>query len=237
MKLMNLLSPNLLCINKIRSFESVVTQYKNKLIKEETIKQSTIDNITKRFNEWCEDEFDHSTDYKPSLENIKNPTFKGLRSMTHKWEGMDFSTFGKEPKQTGYDLKTLIKIAHESVNVDENVHIVHERLKRTHIEARKKLLKDNKADWATAEAMAIGSLIQEGYNVRLVGEDTERGTFSNRHLKMVDQETNQKFFPLRESDYMNQTTKGRLEVFNSNLSEYGPMSYEYGYSLENPKNL
>lgn len=54
---------------------------------------------------------------------------------------------------------------------------------------------------------------------------------------MVDQQTGEKFFPLKTSEYMMMTRKGRIRVFNSNLSEYGPMSYEYGYSLENPKNL
>ena len=157
--------------------------------------------------------------------------------MTHKWEGMKFSTFGKEPEQTGYDKAKLVKIGHASVDYNETTFTPHERLQRTHIEARKKLIDSGKIDWATAEVMALGSLLQDGYNVRISGEDVERGTFSHRHLVMTDQSSNSKFFPLKQSKYMAETSRGRISVFNSNLSEYGPMSYEYGYSLENPKNF
>lgn len=157
--------------------------------------------------------------------------------MTHKWEGMSFSTFGKEPDFTGIDVDRLVEIAYASVEYKENSFEPHERIKRTHIDARKKLVDSGKIDWATAEAMAIGSLMQDGYNIRFSGEDVERGTFSHRHLVMTDQNSNEKFNVLKNSALMQKTAKGRLHIFNSNLSEYGPMSYEYGYSLENPKNL
>ena len=222
---------------RIRSMPSIATQYKKKLIEEGSIKQSTIDSITKKFCDWWESEFDQAPHYIPSLECTTSETFKGIRSMTHKWKGMNFSWFGKEPKQTGYSIENLKKIGYASVEYDESIHTPHERIARTHIEARKKLIDSEKVDWTTAEALALGSLLQEGYNVRITGEDVERGTFSHRHLLMVDQKTNEKFFPLKSSKYMMLTNKGRIKIFNSNLSEYGPMSYEYGYSLENPKNL
>jgi probable 2-oxoglutarate dehydrogenase E1 component DHKTD1 len=222
---------------KIRTTASVASQYQDKLLKEGTIKQVTIENMVERFNKWCENEFEESAKYVPTLEQTTNSSFKGIRSMTHKWEGMQFSTFGKEPESTGYDLEKLEKISDASVEYPTGTFTPHERIQRTHIDARKKLVSSGKIDWATAEVMAIGSLVQEGYNIRLSGEDVERGTFSHRHMLMTDQNTNKKFFPLKSSSYMYETRKGRLRVFNSNLSEYGPMSYEYGYALENPKNL
>ena len=222
---------------RIRSKPSIATQYKKKLIDEGVMKQNTIDNITKKFLDWWESEFDKAPLYVPTLELTTNENFKGIRSMTHKWKGMNFSWFGKDPLNTGYDIEKLKNIGYASVEYDDKLFTPHERILRTHIEARRKLIDSEKADWATAEALAIGSLLQEGYNVRFSGEDVERGTFSHRHLLMVDQNTNNKFFPLKASKYMKQTQKGRLRVFNTNLSEYGPMSYEYGYSLENPKNL
>lgn len=164
----------------IRSTESVAKQYQDKLIAEGTIKVNTVENLRKRFVDWCENEFEESTIYKPTLEKTTDPTFKGIRAMTHKWEGMKFSTFGKEPKTTGYKKEKLIDIARASVEYDEKHFTPHERLQRTHIEARLKLVKNNKVDWATAEVMALGSLVQEGYNVRFTGEDAERGTFSHR---------------------------------------------------------
>ena len=222
---------------KIRSMPSITTQYAETLIKEGTVKPLTISNLKRRFNDWCENEFDESEHYTPTLEMAKDPSFKGIRSMTHKWEGFEFSTFGKEPHATGYDIQKLKNIGHASVEYNESLFTPHERLQRTHIDARKRLIESGKVDWATAEVMAIGSLLQEGYNVRLTGEDVERGTFSHRHMIMVDQNTNRKYFPLKNSSYMFETRKGRVKVLNSNLSEYGPLSYEYGYSLENPKNL
>jgi len=87
-------------------------------------------------------------------------------------------------------------------------------------------------DWNGAEFAAIGSLLEEGNNVRISGQDTIRGTFSHRHIGFFDQNTNKLYYPLK-----NANLKGRLEVNNSALSEYGVLLFDYGYSLENPKNL
>ena len=105
------------------------------------------------------------------------------------------------------------------------------------IDSRLKSIEKGKIDWATGEAMALGSLAFEGFNSRLVGEDSERGTFSQRHIVFTDQKTGEPYIPLSESPYMKENLKGRLQVYNTNLSELGTMAYEYGYSLENPKNL
>lgn len=105
------------------------------------------------------------------------------------------------------------------------------------IQERKKSIEEGQIDWATAEAMALGSLAFDGFNSRLVGEDSERGTFSQRHLVFHDQVTGEKCMPIRDSQYMQDNLDGRIQVFNTNLCELGTMAYEYGYSLENPKNL
>lgn len=85
--------------------------------------------------------------------------------------------------------------------------------------------------------MALGSLTFEGFNSRLVGEDSERGTFSQRHMVFHDQVTGKTCTPMRDSEFMKQNAKGRLQVYNTNLCELGSMAYEYGYSLDSPKNL
>lgn len=105
------------------------------------------------------------------------------------------------------------------------------------ISQRQKNLDKQVFDWATAEAAAMGSLAIEGYNVRLVGEDSERGTFSQRHAVFTDQETEKPYRPLAMSPFMAQNATGRVQIANTNLSELGTMAYEYGYSLESPKNL
>lgn len=91
-----------------------------------------------------------------------------------------------------------------------------------------------KIDWSTAEAMAIGSLMYQGYNVRISGEDVGRGTFSHRHVMLVDQDTNEMFIPLND---LKGGHDGKLEVAHSILSEEAVLAYEYGMAIDNPNNL
>lgn len=112
---------------------------------------------------------------------------------------------------------------------------VHPHLKKTHIEGRiKKLNAGEKIDWSTAEALAVGSLMYQGYNVRISGEDVGRGTFSHRHVMLVDQETNEMFIPLND---LKGGHDGKLEVAHSILSEEAVLAYEYGMAIDNPNNL
>lgn len=99
---------------------------------------------------------------------------------------------------------------------------------------QQKLRNGEKIDWATAEALAVGSLLYEGYNVRISGQDVGRGTFSQRHAMLVDQDTNKLYIPLNDID---REQKAFLEVANSILSEEAVLGYEYGMSIENPNNL
>ena len=188
---------------------------------------------------YFEEEFKESEKYKPSVEQIKDPKFKGSRSLTHKWAGYEFSQWGKEPESTGVCETLLSNVVKASVEFPQDVK-PHSRIQRMHIASRLKSLDEDKLDWATAEAMAFGSLTIDGYNVRLAGEDVERGTFSHRHAVLQDQDSlnGSKFTtPLNDSQYMKQNAIGRFQVLNTNLNELGTMAYEYGYSLENPKNL
>jgi probable 2-oxoglutarate dehydrogenase E1 component DHKTD1 len=170
------------------------------------------------------------------MSNTLDPNYLGNRSLTHKWAGMVFSHVGKNDDSTGYDIDNLTKIGQASVEVPETFN-AHQRLVRTHIEARLKSIKKDSIDWATAEAMAFGSLNQEGYNVRFSGEDVERGTFSHRHMKIIDQVDESVHCPLKHSKYMQETSKGRISINNSNLAECGPMGFEVGYSMESPNNM
>lgn len=106
-----------------------------------------------------------------------NPSYKGSRSMTHKWSGMAFSQNGTEPQDTGYDIGKLKHIGEQSVALPQGFN-VHSRLQKMYIEPKLKSIHAGQIDWATAEGMALVSLAQQGYNSRLVGEDSERGTFS-----------------------------------------------------------
>ena len=101
------------------------------------------------------------------------------------------------------------------------------------VEDRRMMMLDNRLDWAMAELLAYGTLLEEGFSVRLSGQDTERGTFAHRHASFVIEDTDDKYFPLKHiSD-----KQADFHVFNSLLSEYGALGFEYGYSLANPKSL
>ncbi len=121
--------------------------------------------------------------------------------MTHKWAGMNFSQWGKEPEQSGFETDKLTKIAQSSVQIPQGFN-VHSRLNRMYIDSKLKSLEKGEVDWGTAEAMALGSLAFEGYNARLVGEDSERGTFSQRHAVFHDQITGKTYSPIKNSPYM-----------------------------------
>ena len=131
-----------------------------------------------------------------------------------------------EEQETGVSRYLLIEAGIKSVSLPENFNI-HPRLQKYHIESRLKQIKEGKIDWATAEAMAFGSLLSEGFNVRLSGQDVSRGTFSHRHLKFHDQINGNEYYPF--ADWKKE--QGHLELAPSNLSEFGVLGFEYGLSI------
>ncbi|DAZ94118.1 TPA: hypothetical protein N0F65_008982 [Lagenidium giganteum] len=194
------------------------------------VTEAGVQKLVDRFTSHLEKELQIVTDgYKPS----EVDAFKG------KWQHMSQPAVDDlyENPSSGLDLNTLVDVGLESVRLPANIQ-AHDRLQRTHVESRKKMLsKDNpndvRVDWATAEAMAFGSLLQEGHSVRLAGQDCRRGTFSHRHAAFTDQKTEELYFPFRHMP----SAKGNFTVINSNLSELAVMGFEYGYSWEDPKNL
>ena len=113
-----------------------------------------------------------------------DPKNKGSRAFTHKWSAMVPSFQGSEG-DTGFDAEKLRHYVKESVEIPDGFE-VHPRLKKMHIASRLKNLDKDKVDWATAEALAFASLNEEGSNVRLIGQDSERGTFNHRHATFID---------------------------------------------------
>src|SRR5690606_28817658 len=110
---------------------------------------------------------------------------------------------------------------------------VHRTIRRF-LDARRKAIETGTGiDWATAESLALGSLLEEGHRIRLSGQDSERGTFSQRHAVLYDQETEQRYIPLAHVS----SDEARFEVINSMLSEEAVLGFEYGYSLAEPNAL
>jgi 2-oxoglutarate dehydrogenase E1 component len=101
------------------------------------------------------------------------------------------------------------------------------------VDDRRKMVAEDRLDWAMGEMLAYGSLLEEGFPVRISGQDCERGTFSHRHAAFVIEDTDEKYFPLKNlSD-----TQAPFHVYNSLLSEYGVLGFEYGYALSVPNGL
>ena len=127
--------------------------------------------------------------------------------------------------ETGVERATLLEIARASVRAPEGF-TVHPKLERQFAQ-RLALLEGGEVDWAFGEALAVGSLISQGSNVRLTGQDTRRGTFSHRHAALIDYENGDQIVPLA-----NMGAPGFFTVRDSFLSEFAALGFEYGYSVE-----
>ncbi|MXV45003.1 2-oxoglutarate dehydrogenase E1 component [Saccharibacter sp. 17.LH.SD] len=133
---------------------------------------------------------------------------------------------------TGVPLPRLHDVAEKLTATPRSFH-VHPRLARQ-LKTRDKTLHDHgPIDWATAEALAFGTLALDGHPVRLSGQDSERGTFSQRHAVLTDQKTGETYTPLAHIS----RRQAPVHIWNSPLSEYGVLGFEYGYSLGNPEAL
>ncbi len=133
--------------------------------------------------------------------------------------------------ETGVNKETLLEIANKinTLPADRSFFSKINKL----LGDREKMIKKNKLDWALGELLAYGSLLLEGYPVRVSGQDTERGTFSHRHAAYVLQDSDEKYFPLKHLS----KDQAKFHIYNSPLSEYGVMGFEYGYSLAVPGGL
>ncbi|XP_038073226.1 probable 2-oxoglutarate dehydrogenase E1 component DHKTD1, mitochondrial [Patiria miniata] len=155
-------------------------------------------------------------------------------TLSKQWSGFVEAPAHITSWDTGVDVELLRFVAAKSVELPEDF-TPHNHLIKTFLEARRKKVMEGAAiDWATAEAMAFGSLLYQGFNVRLSGQDVGRGTFSHRHAMLVDQTTDSAYVPL---NHITPDQKAFLEVVNSPLSEEATLGFEYGMSIESPNNL
>jgi 2-oxoglutarate dehydrogenase E1 component len=151
-----------------------------------------------------------------------------------RWAGMKAAPAGDDPRRgdTGVEAETLKTICNKITKVPDGFR-VHRTIQRF-LEARAAAMDTGEGiDWATAEALAFCSLMLEGHPVRLSGQDCERGTFSQRHSVLIDQENEDRYTPFNELA----DNQARYEVINSMLSEEAVLGFEYGYSLAEPNAL
>lgn len=209
-------------------------KYHNKLVEDGVVKPEELTKIHERLSKHLEEEYKAKDTVKRTLENVRDPKTKSNRTLTHKWSAMDFSQFGKD-QPTEASMEDIKEAGLASVDVPKDFH-PHPRIQKFHLSQRVAQIEKNSVDWATAEAIAFGTLLKDGFNVRLSGEDVERGTFSQRHLGLTDVKTEAKYYPLKEYVRKN-ALKSRFDLVNTPLTENAAISYEYGYSIENPQNM
>jgi 2-oxoglutarate dehydrogenase E1 component len=151
-----------------------------------------------------------------------------------RWAGFKSAADSEDPRRgrTGVEIATLKDIGRKITTLAPDFHL-HRTLQRFLENRRKSIESGENIDWATAEALAFCSLLLEGHRVRLSGQDSERGTFSQRHAVLFDQETEKRYTPFNHLA----DGQARFEVINSMLSEEAVLGFEYGYSLAEPNAL
>lgn len=147
------------------------------------------------------------------------------------WEDVG-EKFSFEPVKTGASRDELVSLARKLNEIPDGFS-VHRKLQRILARRLEVVEKGEGIDWATAEMLAFGSLLKEGISVRLSGQDSRRGTFSQRHSVLVDTQTGKYFTPLGETA----ANGARFDIYDSLLSEYAVLGFEYGYSLVDPNRL
>lgn len=207
---------------KIRAQQSTREIYAARLVAEGVITQAEVEAEVARFESFLDAEFDAGKAFEA----------KKADWMDGQWQGIGLPEDDERRGQTAVSLDKLTDLGHRLTTIPNAVDI-HKTLKRV-IDARREMITTGQnIDWATAESLAYGSLLEEGFPVRLSGQDSVRGTFSQRHSGIVDQTTEKRYTPLNNlSD-----GQAHFEVIDSALSEEAVLGFEYGYSLADPNTL
>jgi 2-oxoglutarate dehydrogenase E1 component len=196
--------------------------YANRLVADGVLGEPEVEAIASGFVQKLETQFAAAESYRPN----KADWLEGA------WAGLETAPDDERRGDTAVSLDFLREAGRGLVTVPEGFHL-NRKVARL-LDAKREAIETGEGiDWATAEALAIGTLCAEGTHVRFSGQDSGRGTFSHRHAVLVDQETEQRFVPI------NRIREGQapFDIIDSPLSEAAVVGFEYGYSLADPKTL
>ena len=211
-----------LMYKKIKAQATTLTIYGNQLIQEGVLRKDEFQGEKDNFKNFLDTEFETSKSYIPNQ----------IDWFTGSWSKFTTEIGSDRRGVTGVDLDLIHQAGEKICNLPANLNS-HSTIKRL-FEAKKKMFETGKGfDWATAESLAFGTLLLEGYPVRFVGQDSSRGTFSQRHAGVLDQDTGEKYYPLKNLS----SNQGQFEIIDSFLSEFGVLGFEYGYSISSPETL
>ncbi len=207
----------------IKDHPTTLQLYADRLVKEGTLTQADVDAMSAAFNQRLDEEFTASKSHLPN----RADWFDGY------WQGMEVAPKNSDRRgETSVTEDVLRKVGKALVTAPEGFNL-HRTIGRQ-LDAKAKMFETGEGfDWATCEALAFGTLLDEGYYVRLSGQDSSRGTFSQRHAALVDQQSEERYYPLQHVS----ENQGCFEVIDSLLSEEAVLGFEYGYSTAEPKAL
>lgn len=213
-----------LMYKKIRAHPSTLEIYSKRLIGEGVVSEDDVEKMKAGWRAHLESEFEIASGYKPNKADW----------LDGRWSGLKSAGEVEDPRRgnTGVAAEELREIGKKITAVPQGFN-VHKTIQRFLDHRAKSIETGDGIDWSTAEALAFCSLLKDGHPVRLSGQDSERGTFSQRHSVLFDQETEERHTPFNHLG----TGQARFEVLNSSLSEEAVLGFEYGYSTVEPNAL
>ena len=207
---------------RIKGHKSVSDMYGQYLVNEGVVAASEVEEMRATVRSNLDGEFQQSEGYKPNKADW----------LDGRWSGLVRAGEDNVNDKTGVAAETLKDIGRRLTVLPKDFH-AHKTIVKL-LERRREMVETGKGiDWAMAEHLAFGTLLMEGHRVRLSGQDVERGTFSQRHAVIIDQESERRFAPLKHMA----PNQAEFEVVNSMLSEEAILGFEYGYSLAEPNAL
>ena len=213
---------NPLMYNQIKRQKTTLSLYTERLVKDGLIPEGEVEDMKAAFQAKMNEEFEAGKDYKPNKADW----------LDGRWSHLDRRGEEYQRGETSISAQTLADIGTALSRVPDGFPL-HKTVARM-LEAKKKMFAAGEGfDWATGEALAFGSLLCEGFPVRLSGQDCTRGTFSQRHSGLINQDTEERYYPLNHI----RAGQKRYDVIDSMLSEYAVLGFEYGYSLAEPNAL
>lgn len=213
-----------LLYDSIKKHDDVFSIFQQKLIDEDMIDKSHVATMAKEFKQTLQMKLDMTRKELPEM---------SLDYFKRNWEGFRLSSDAdfETSIHTGVSIADINTVANQLVVVPDTFNL-YKKTKKL-LDARHAMIQsEKKVDWALAEQLAFGTLIIDGHDVRMSGQDCQRGTFSHRHAVIKDEQNEVLYTPVNELN-----NNAKLEIINSHLSEYCVMGFEYGYSMANPSAL
>ncbi|MEL7174067.1 MAG: thiamine pyrophosphate-dependent enzyme, partial [Pseudomonadota bacterium] len=206
----------------IKQQKTTLQIYTERLVRDGLLAEGEVEELKAGFQSFLNEEFETGKSYKPNKADW----------LDGRWQGFGPGEGAYQRGQTAVQEPVLRRVGEALTRLPEGFK-PHRTISRL-LEAKSQMIETGEGiDWATAEALAFGTLMLEGYKVRMSGQDSVRGTFSQRHCGITDQETEERYFPLNHLG----EEAASLEVIDSMLSEYAVLGFEYGFAMADPKSL